>query len=392
MERHHLRLLIGGLTVLSLLLSCKKEEKSPTGPGDGPDVPAGYARLTGTVRDAAGTPVSDVFLHIIYPVGTTTTEQAHPMTPSSVLFYNDSQTLTTECGGSTSLPEGVIIKLFWDRDGDGVDNEDPPPPLCDNPPNCEGSPAGTVNFIEMPINGPTIGLGEGQFMANLFFTTVGDVLTPNRFYARIYCADGNVLWTSQVVDVPAGPSERELVFTCTPCDGAPVIPSWNLEQSYPNPAADSVTIRFGLQDVAQSKITLRWPNNRYSETLLDSVYGSGGQQLKLNLGDRPNGLYTVHYTAGTYSNEHMLLRNVNDYNTLRGMEEFALSGSEGTYTFDAAAGQSLRLRSADGADQGTLILTRLTVVAIKNGYQIADSTLDIAATQEYAVDLVLQPE
>jgi hypothetical protein len=222
------------------------------------------------------------------------------------------------------------------------------------------------------------------------FVTVGDVLTPNRFYARIYCADGNVLYTSQVVDVPGGPSERRLTFTCTPCEGAPVVPAWSLDQSYPNPATDSLTVPFSLQVMAQALITLHWPNGRMTETLTDSLYGSGGRRLHFALLDRANGLYTIRYVSGTFQTTRTFLKNVTDYDALRVTDETDLSETDGGFQFDAAAGEPIALRGADNADQGTVTLSRLTVVAIKSGYQIADTTFDVAGQQEYQLNLTLR--
>ena len=379
------------LLSLGILWSCKKD-KSPVGPTDGNEVPQGMAHITGSVHDASGAPLSGVALHLVYNLGTSTASEFHPMVPSTVSFYDLDQVLTTTHGGTTPLPDGVMVKLFWDRDGDGPDDQDPPPPLCNHPPTCDDGPVFTVNLNEFPINGVEVELGPGLFFMDPAFVTIGDVLTPNRFYARIYCADGNVLYESQVVTVPPGPSEQELNFTGYDCTGSPVIPDWTFDQCYPNPAADTLNIAFGLQQSARGVVTLRWPDNRFSETLTDSTYGSGAHLLKILLGNRPNGLYTVRYSADIYQNQHTVLKNVRDYDLLRGTEETVLTDDAGAFSLDAAAGEAIGLRSSDGTDQGTAVLTRLTIVAIRTGYQISDSTFDIASGESYDISFVLLPE
>ena len=67
-------------------------------------------------------------------------------------------------------------------------------------------------IIEFPINGVETTMGPGMFSSNPGLVTVGDVLVPNRYYARIYCADGNVLYTSNVIEAPGGLTDAYLTF------------------------------------------------------------------------------------------------------------------------------------------------------------------------------------
>lgn len=106
--------------------------------------------------------------------------------------------LTTTCGGSTPIPDGRIVKIFWDVDSDGVDLTDPQPTVCNNPPLCEDGPVGTVSLNEFTMNG-AVYYSAGYFYQDMVFASVGVIPTPPRYYLRVYDVDGTtVLWTSSV--------------------------------------------------------------------------------------------------------------------------------------------------------------------------------------------------
>lgn len=126
-----------------------------------------------------------------------------------VTFYYysaDGPPLTTECDGSTPLPDGRIVRIFADADYDGPDPEDPQPTLCEDPENC---PVGTVSITEFTTNGVSSGLGAGYFTTSPSptFQSYGG-LPPYFFYfLRVYDADGvTVLWTTDTFPLAsAGP-------------------------------------------------------------------------------------------------------------------------------------------------------------------------------------------
>lgn len=127
--------------------------------------------------------------------------------------------LTTVCSGSTPLPDGRIIRIFWDVDSDGPDITDPLAPLCEAPPVCEDPAPGTVNFNQFTMNGTEVELGAGYFYtAPLSFNSFLGLPNPSRFYLRIYEADGtNILWTSVVKTIADGYQEVNFVradWTC----------------------------------------------------------------------------------------------------------------------------------------------------------------------------------
>lgn len=369
---------------LLLLVSCRDEDQQP--PENGGGIPQGMTRLYGTVRETNGQPISGVALHVVYDFGSLASFA--PMTPSSALLYT-LQVLTTTCNGNTALQDGIAVQIFWDVDSDGPDETDPQPPLCSQPPDCPEGPAYTVNFNEFEINGVEQLQIPGTFVSERDFATVGDVLSPNRYYLRIYCTDGNVLWTSQVIDVPQGPSEQEMFFTCTQCEGIPEIPVWSLSQSYPNPATDSVTIRFSLEQSAQTLLTLRQLSNNRLDTLLLESLGSGGQSRDYDITERANGLYEYRFNAGTFAQSDLMLKNETDTGVLSGMPEIDLTEDNGSYRFDTAAGVTIDRRGEADENLGTAFLDHVHMIAIKPGFQIADTLIAVTSAESLNVDITL---
>jgi hypothetical protein len=282
-----------------------------------------------------------------------------------------------------------MVKLYWDRNGNGPDDSDEPPPLCDHPLNCDDGPAETVNLIEFPINGQALGIGAGLFDTNPGLVTTGDILHPNRFYARIFCLDGNVMYTSNVVEPPQGPSDMILTFTCTPCNGVPAAPEWFLSQTYPNPALDTVTVPFGLETAGNALVLLNWLTGHESDTLFLGNLGSGGHEIPADLARRPNGLYQVQLISGGYSATHTLLRNVTDYVHLQDIYPAAVTLGDGTFELNAAASEVIDLRDSLGTSQGTAELARLKVVAMKSGYATADTTFEVSSGATFTINLTL---
>jgi hypothetical protein len=133
---------------------------------------------------------------------------------------DDGSPLYTSCAGTTPIPDGRIVKIFWDVDGDGPDLGDPQPTICDVPPLCETGPLGTVNVDHFTVNGTAMGLGAGYFMSDIVFASVGTLPVPSRFYLRIFDTDGTtILWTSVVKTLPAGPQDiflQRADWTCGP--------------------------------------------------------------------------------------------------------------------------------------------------------------------------------
>lgn len=123
--------------------------------------------------------------------------------------------LTTTCNGATPIPDGRIVRIFWDQDGDGADLQDPIAPLCNVPPLCEDGPAATFNLNEFTFNGAAVNIGEGYFYTEYGFDSHGEMPDPPRYFLRVYEPDGvNFIWTTTVKTMQPGLQEIYL----TPAD------------------------------------------------------------------------------------------------------------------------------------------------------------------------------
>lgn len=142
-----------------------------------------------------------------------------------VIFQELDQILTDLCTdglidpAGTPLPDGTLLKLYWDNDNNGPDDDDPQPTLCDDPPVCETGPSFTCNYNELPMNGEEL-LGQaGQFFDEQGWRIVGGLLSPSRFYFRICLPNSRIV--SNVFSVVAGPQDIDPTWTCsdTVCPG-----------------------------------------------------------------------------------------------------------------------------------------------------------------------------
>ncbi|RPH95995.1 hypothetical protein EHM69_02650 [candidate division KSB1 bacterium] len=131
--------------------------------------------------------------------------------------------LTTTCQGSTPLPDGRVIKIFWDSDSDGPDLTDPLAPVCNDPPDCEsGEPYASLNMNQFTFNGTAIEFGTGFFMTDPAFRSISGLPTPARYYLRVYELDGiTVLWTSTVLTMVSGMQEFYLLGSDWTCGSTP---------------------------------------------------------------------------------------------------------------------------------------------------------------------------
>ncbi len=138
---------------------------------------------------------------------------------SAIFYYlpEYGSPLTTVCQGGIPIPDGTLLNILWDNDGNGPDVGDTLAPLCIDPPNCEQGPAGTVNFNQQPFNGMAQSGAPGYFTFDLAFTSSGTI-TPASFFFRVYDTDGvTPLWTSIVYTLNPGPQEffvQQADWTC----------------------------------------------------------------------------------------------------------------------------------------------------------------------------------
>jgi hypothetical protein len=374
---------------LFAIVSCHKNS-TPTQPNDH-TVPGSGAHITGVVHETNGAVLTDVLLHVVYEFPADQQKRMEPMVPSVTNFYDTSQVLDTACDSNVPLSDGVVVKIFWDRNSNGPDPSDPQPPLCANPPDCDDATVGTVNITEFTVNSVASELAPGLFWADRNFATIGEILSPNRFFARIYCSDGRVLYESDAVNLAQGFSEVPLHFHCYPCVGAPEVPAWALDQPYPNPATDSVLIHYGLQENAEAMVTLVWPN-QHVDTLASGSINSGGHSHSLRLStEYPNGLYTVRMNSSAYQNAAVFLKNESDSTVLRATREVTSTDHDGAFGFYTQAGTVIQQRGTSGQPLGPLELNRVRVVATRVGYEIADTTFSVADLHEYSLSFRLRP-
>lgn len=134
--------------------------------------------------------------------------------------YADQPGLTTTCGGSNYLPDGTVVKIFWDSNNNGPDFSDPQPTLCNNPPLCDdgSGPQGSSNLTQFTLNGDAEIGQPGCFVMLTGLISVDILPTPAGFYLVIFDTNGTTrLWTSSVHTMISGYQEVYLLesdWTC----------------------------------------------------------------------------------------------------------------------------------------------------------------------------------
>lgn len=368
-----------------LLSSCKKKENPPTQPPD-----AQSENVIGTVSDASGAPLANVQMHVIYNVNAA---PVSPLDDSQVPFntiFFTTQTLTTECDGNIPLAEGTNIEIMWDADDDGqYSTGDRLPPVCPTPPdNC---PFQSVNFDHFSLNGIELGIGPGTFGTDPTFTSFGEHLDPNRFYLVIRCTDGNVLWRSEMINVPDGLSEFDLQFECLPCEGTP-IGETSMGFAYPNPAADEFNLPFILRANESTTIRTTSLSTGGTATLFQNALTQGEQNVLLDISDLPNGLYVYTMSAGSFLGRDTLLKNA-PYEMLPSEPALNTTDTDGSFAMDIPFGQTITLRGATSNPLGeSAPLDSVRIVAILNGYQPADTTISMIAAEQHELNFRLTPQ
>lgn len=375
------------LTLTSLVfLSCKKEEDDqPTGPVETPP-----ENVIGTVTDQNGAPLANVQMHIVYSVlAVPTSPLDDSQNPTQAIFWTE-QTLTTDCDSDVPLAEGTNIYVMWDADNDHTPSAgDRLPTLCTTEP-CGFQ---TVNFNQFTLNGIALGLGAGMFGTELAFSTYGEHLDPSRFYLEIRCTDGNVLWRSEMVDVPDGLSDQPLDSVhCFACVGSPVGET-TLGFAYPNPAHDEVTIPFTLRANSDVTISTRSLSTGAVATRFQGAVEQGIQTRSLDISEIPNGLYVYSMNASGFAGQDTLLKNVSNNSDLRGEPALAITDSEGKFKLNTPYGAMITLRGASSDPLGeSLPLDSVRIVALINGYLPADTTIALSAAEQHTLNLRLLPE
>jgi hypothetical protein len=134
-------------------------------------------------------------------------------------FFNETWTMRKHCDGTgAALPIGTPIWIMNDQDGDGhgpclTPDNDPLPPLCDDPPLCELGPAFTLNR-DMMLMGETTGQA-GRFASDPYLMGTGGQPTYPRFYLKIVYAETTTTATTVCIHKITYLSE---VAVCPPSD------------------------------------------------------------------------------------------------------------------------------------------------------------------------------
>jgi hypothetical protein len=108
--------------------------------------------------------------------------------------------LDTTCTGPIHIPDGWIVKVYWDSDSTGPDLNDPQPAICTTPPTCSSGPQYTVSYNRFLTNGVAQEFGEGYFMTDSQMKIALNMPPRPLYYLRIFSpADTtHALWTSTV--------------------------------------------------------------------------------------------------------------------------------------------------------------------------------------------------
>lgn len=373
----------------AILISCKSGiDPEPTGPVETPP-----ENVIGTVTDQNGAPLANVQMHLVYlPQASSAGPLDEVQNPTLAIFYTE-QMLTTECDGNVPLAEGTNVLVMWDADNDGQPSAgDRQPTVCANPDDCGYQ---TVNFNQFPINGVAMELGPGRFLTDPAFSTYGEHLEPSRYYLEVRCTDGNVLWRSEMVDVPDGLSDQPLTaFECSQCEGTP-IGETTLGHVYPNPIPDSddATIPFTLRVGGVVELRTRSLSTGEIELHFRDTLAQGSHEQFLGHSDLPNGLYV--YTLGTsdFFGQDTLLKNITLVEILRGTPALTTTDGAGEFAITAPFGMTITGRTLSNNPIGeSLPLDSVRVVAILNGFQAADTAISLSAAEQHTLNLRLLPQ
>ena len=129
--------------------------------------------------------------------------------------------LDTSCAGPVHIPDGWLVKVYWDSDSTGPDLSDPQPPICTAPPNCTGGPAFSVNYNRFFTNGVEQTFGPGYFITGSYMRVSTNLPPRPRYYLRVYSPSDSTIavWTSAVKTLHSGAQTIAFLrseWTCTP--------------------------------------------------------------------------------------------------------------------------------------------------------------------------------
>jgi hypothetical protein len=333
----------GAVLCLLSVMSCSEEEAENL-----EQIPPGVARISGSVYDSGGAPIAGAAIHAIY------------------IFEEVSPIAWVEFVSIEAIPGDWQVMLRWTTISEL---------------NCDHfviykRRAGEGDFsvlTEMPGHGTTSERHDYEYLDEWVLNG-----TPYEYH---------------ISDVEFDGAENLYGYIVTATPGAEMPTDYALLQNYPNPVEDSASIIYGLPFATQVLLTIK-PRGVGSVITLVSAGRSGGwNEQTLDMSGWSNGLYTYEMIADdTLRASQTLLKNTHDYAMLRTTSPGAGTSRDGSYSFDVAVGDSIAKRDAFYHDLGKVAIERVTLVALRGGYQSADTTLDLSERASYRINFILWPE
>ncbi|MCC6475708.1 T9SS type A sorting domain-containing protein [bacterium] len=123
--------------------------------------------------------------------------------------------LTDQCVGGNPLPDGTVVEIFWDGNGNGPDSTDLPP--------CELSPIPEPNYCSFGMNGESAGgIGAGAFFTDPGWGFSVPPPQPWRYWLRICVPGQERYWRTETLIISGGANEFNLTLITDPADTATV--------------------------------------------------------------------------------------------------------------------------------------------------------------------------
>ncbi|MBU1935791.1 hypothetical protein KKG05_00200, partial [bacterium] len=302
--------------------------------------------VSGIVRNVNGTPLEGVGIHVIYEI-----EESAAICVVELTLFG-------------AIPGNRQVALWWqtasERNNDHFNVQR------------------RTEATDWTIIGQVEGSGNSQTLIDYEYIDHAVTIGETYFY-RLSSVDYDGVTTTYEVTVSATPEEI-------------TEPRFSLYQNYPNPVLDTTKIHFRIMELTDVELIVQSMDQESIATLISTYLTPGVYDASFYTADLANGFYEYQIKADGFEDSRKLLKNTDDYNLLRNTLPGAETDRNGTYLFDVAIGDSVELRDESNQEHGAAALGRVTLVALKDGYLPADTTLDLTEKEHYTIDFTLQPE
>jgi hypothetical protein len=360
--RRLLQLSLAGVLVPLLFAACKKDVTRSE-----PQTPAGSFTITGTVRDANG-PVVGASIHVVYRPDTLLTRLCRSVRPT------EQPRLQSRAVRREALDDAFVSYVWNIIPLDHALNM-----------NLITFAERGLSSFEVQRDGITLirWAATNGNSCHLYPALVDSPLINGNSYTYDFLinqSDGQPWGERDTGNVPGAPSWE-------------VPDSFRLHQNFPNPVDDSARISFELCRVSLVWLKVFDSSHRIVASLADSsLLPPFTWTLPLGLDSLPNGRYSYEIrVCNAFWSRRELLKNTTDYETLRHTAAAATSDPNGNFSLRVVAGDTIPLTDAAGWDLGSAVLNRATIVALKPGFDAADTLLDLTGEPPYMVSLRLTP-